>query len=142
MEQLLKITTIPLEYQLKIENSRLEYKSSTANLEMSRTHGKLSIENRPAKLNLDTYEARNSVVPTLKRSISQVAERGLPDRTAGNRTICTGGTTIVESRKWRRYTRTDFQATRSNAYRGIPAWIYSIRSRRHFLSGAKLDAQL
>ena len=77
MEQLLKITTIPLEYQLKIENSRLEYKSSTANLEMSRTPGKLSIENRPAKLNLDTYEARNSVVPTLKRSISQAAERGL-----------------------------------------------------------------
>ena len=25
MEQLLKITTIPLEYQLKIENARLEY---------------------------------------------------------------------------------------------------------------------
>ena len=70
MEQLLKITTIPLEYQLKIENSRLEYKSSTANLEMSRTPGKLSIENRPAKLNLDPYEGRNSVVPTLKRSIS------------------------------------------------------------------------
>ena len=138
MEQLLKITTIPLEYQLKIENSRLEYKSSTANLEMSRTPGKLSIENRPAKLNLDTYEARNSVVPTLKRSISQAAERGL--QTAQQAT--TGGTTIVESRKWRRYTRTDFQATRSNAYRGIPAWIYSIRSRRHFLSGAKLDAQL
>ena len=30
MEQLLKITTIPLEYQLKIQNARLEYSNSTA----------------------------------------------------------------------------------------------------------------
>ena len=75
MEQLLKITTIPLEYQLKIQNARLEYSNSTASLD--RTPGEFSIKSRPAKLNLDTYEARNSVVPTLKRSISQTAQKGL-----------------------------------------------------------------
>ena len=69
MEQLLKITTIPLEYQLKIQNARLEYSNSTASLDMDRTPGEFSIKSRPAKLNLDTYEARNSVVPTLKRSL-------------------------------------------------------------------------
>ena len=90
MEQLLKITTIPLEYQLKIQNARLEYSNSTASLDMDRTPGEFSIKSdmdrtpgefsiksRPAKLNLDTYEARNSVVPTLKRSISQTAQKGL-----------------------------------------------------------------
>ena len=79
MEQLLKITTIPLEYQLKIQNARLEYSNSTASLDMDRTPGEFSIKSRPAKLNLDTYEARNSVVPTLKRSISQTAQKGLQE---------------------------------------------------------------
>ena len=54
MEQLLKITTIPLEYQLKIQNARLEYSNSTASLDMDRTPGEFSIKSRPAKLNLDT----------------------------------------------------------------------------------------
>lgn len=77
MEQLLKITTIPLEYQLKIQKARLEYSNSSASLEMHRTPGGFSMKSRPAKLNLDTYEARNSVVPTVKRSISQRAAEGL-----------------------------------------------------------------
>ncbi|HIX28265.1 MAG TPA: hypothetical protein H9858_01020 [Candidatus Blautia stercoravium] len=77
MEQLLKITTIPLEYQMKIQNSRLEYQSSKAELEMTRTPGGLTIDSQPAKLNLDTYQARNSVVPTLKTSLAQAAEKGI-----------------------------------------------------------------
>lgn len=77
MEQLLKITTIPLEYQLKIQKARLEYSNSSASLEMHKTPGGFSMKSRPAKLNLDTYEARNSVVPTVKRSISQRAAEGL-----------------------------------------------------------------
>lgn len=77
MEQLLKITTIPLEYQMKIRSSRLEYDSSKAQLEMNRIEGGLTAKSRLAKLNLDTYEARNSVVPTLKRSIYQTAEKGI-----------------------------------------------------------------
>lgn len=77
MEQLLKITTIPLKYQLKIKDSHLEYQNSEAALEMSRDPGSLTIKSTPAKLRLDTYEARNSVVPTLKRSIYQTAQKGI-----------------------------------------------------------------
>lgn len=77
MEQLLKITTIPLEYQMKVRSSRLEYDSSKAQLEMNKVKGGLTAKSRLAKLSLDTYEARNSVVPTLKRSIYQSAEKGI-----------------------------------------------------------------
>lgn len=79
MEQLLRITTIPLEYELKIQKARLEYSNSTASLEMTRTPGGFSMKSRPAKLNLDTYEARNSVVPTTRRSISQTAAKGIQE---------------------------------------------------------------
>ena len=76
MEQLLKITTVPIQYELKINNARLEYSRSNAELEISRSDGEFTIKSRPVKLNLDTYEARNSVTPTLKRSISHTAQKG------------------------------------------------------------------
>ena len=76
MEQLLKITTVPVQYELKINNARLEYSRSNAQVEISRSDGEFTIKSRPVKLNLDTYEARNSVTPTLRQSISNAAQKG------------------------------------------------------------------
>lgn len=76
MEQLLNITTVPIRYELKVNNARLEYKNSTAELEISRNEGGMRIKSRPIQLRLDTYEARNSVVPTTKQSVRQAAEQG------------------------------------------------------------------
>ena len=45
-------------------------------LEISRGEGGLSIKSRPIKLNIDTFEARNSVVPTAMRSMEQYAQQG------------------------------------------------------------------
>ena len=59
-----------------MNNARLEYHSSKAELEISRNEGGLSIKSRPVKLNLDTFEARNSIVPTTVRSVSQSAQKG------------------------------------------------------------------
>ncbi len=76
MEQLLQITTIPISYELKINDAKLERESSSVGLNISRHRGGLKIQNRPSKLRMDTYDARNSLVPTTKTSISQAAERG------------------------------------------------------------------
>ena len=77
MKQLINITTIPIQYELKVQNARLEYKSSTAELEISRNKGGMTIKSRPVKLNIDSFEARNSVVPTTARSIGQTAQKGM-----------------------------------------------------------------
>lgn len=76
MNQLIKITTVPIQYELKINNARLEYSRSKAELEISRNDGGLSIKSRPVKLHLDSTEARNSVVPTTARSVAQTAQKG------------------------------------------------------------------
>lgn len=76
MEQLLKITTVPIQYEIKINKARLEYQSGKAELEISRNKGRLSIKSRPVKLNLDTFEAKNSITPTVARSVKQSAEKG------------------------------------------------------------------
>ena len=77
MDQLIKITTVPIRYELKVNNARLEYSSSKAELGIHKNDGGLSIKSRPVKLHLNSFEARNSVTPTTMRSVSQSAQKGM-----------------------------------------------------------------
>ena len=76
MERLIEIKTVPIELEMKVNHARLEYKRSTVDLEISRDTGGLKIKSKPIKLNIDTFEARNSVTPTAMRSIEQAAQKG------------------------------------------------------------------
>lgn len=76
MYPLIEIKTVPIEIEMKVSHAKLEYTRGTADLEISRGEGGLSIKSRPIKLNIDTFEARNSVVPTAMRSQEQAAQKG------------------------------------------------------------------
>lgn len=76
MQPLIEIQTIPIEIQMKVTDARLEYARGTANLEISRDKGGLQIRSQPIQVNIDTFEARNSIVPTTMRSIEQKAQQG------------------------------------------------------------------
>ena len=76
MQPLIEIQTIPIEIQMKVTNARLEYARGTANLEISRDKGGLQIRSQPIQVKIDTFEARNSIVPTTMRSIEQSARTG------------------------------------------------------------------
>lgn len=76
MYPLIEIQTVPIEIEMKTTHAKLEYTRGTADLEISRNDGGLSIKSRPIKLNIDTFEARNSVVPTAMRSMEQYAQKG------------------------------------------------------------------
>ena len=73
---LIEIKTVPIEIEMKVTDAKLEYARGTADLEISRNDGGLHIKSRPIRLNMDTFEARNSVVPTTARAISQNASKG------------------------------------------------------------------
>ena len=45
-------------------------------MEISRDNGNLQIKSRPIKVNIDTFEARNSLSPTLARYLEQSAQKG------------------------------------------------------------------
>jgi hypothetical protein len=77
MEPLLRITTVPIKYELTITKARLEYSKSKTELLTTREKGGLEIENRPIKVQLDTYDARNSVCPTTMESVRQSAREGM-----------------------------------------------------------------
>ena len=76
MEQLLKITNIPIAFEMKVQHAKLEYKNASADFEITRNEGGMRIKSSPIQVNLDTFEARNSVNPTVATSIEQYAEKG------------------------------------------------------------------
>lgn len=78
MFPLIEIKSVPIEIEMKRTDARLEYTRSTAELEISRNDGGgLQIKSRPIQLNIDTFEARNSVSPTPARAIEQEAAAGM-----------------------------------------------------------------
>lgn len=77
MEPLLQITSIPITYELKVNNAQLDYVNGKADVEIKNFHnGGFKIKSQPTKLNIDTFECFNSMCPTNTRSIKMAAERG------------------------------------------------------------------
>lgn len=76
MDRLIEITRVPIEIEMRTSPAKLEYTRGTAELEISRDKGGLSIKSRPIQLNIDTFEMRQSIVPTPVRSIEQSAQKG------------------------------------------------------------------
>lgn len=76
MYPLIEIKTVPIQIEMKLTHARLEYARGTADMEVSRDKGGLHIKSQPIRVNLDTFEARNSVVPTTATSIQQAAQKG------------------------------------------------------------------
>ncbi len=76
MEQLIKIETVPISYELKVTHGKLERHNGMAELEISKSEGGLQIKSRPIQIRLDTFEARNSISPSAPRSIEQAAHKG------------------------------------------------------------------
>ncbi len=76
MYPLIEIKTVPIEIEMKTTNARLEYARGTADLELSRERGGLTIKSRPIRVNLDTFEARGSIRPSVPQSIQQAAQAG------------------------------------------------------------------
>lgn len=78
MEPLLKITRIPMEYELSVQHARLERgRSSPPVVEISRQRGGFTMRSRPARLQLDSFEARNTLSPSTRTAISQNAQKGI-----------------------------------------------------------------
>ncbi|MGL4791201.1 MAG: DUF6470 family protein [Anaerotignaceae bacterium] len=76
MNQLIKITNVPISIELKVNNSKLEYKSGNAEMNISRDDKGLRIKSESIKLNIDSFETYNSITPTAMRSIEQYAVSG------------------------------------------------------------------
>lgn len=98
MYPLIEIKTVPIELQMKVTPAHLEYSRGTAQVEIRRDQGGLSIRSQPIQVNIDTFEARNSVVPTTMRSIEQQAQRGNQSIYEATATIAREGKMMMEAK--------------------------------------------
>lgn len=76
MTPLIEIKSVPIEIEMKTSPAKLEYTRGTVDLEISRQDGGLQIKSRPIRLNVDTFEARNSMFPTAATTIADGAQKG------------------------------------------------------------------
>lgn len=97
MYPLIEIQTVPIEIQMKVTNAHLEYARGTAQMEISRDKGGLQIRSNPIKVNIDTFEARSSVVPTTAQSIQQSAQKGLQASYEATAVLAQQGRMMMES---------------------------------------------
>ena len=98
MKPLIEITTVPIEIQMKVTNARLEYARGTAQMEISRDRGGLSIRSRPIRVNIDTFEARSSVMPTTTQIIQQQAQKGMQGAYQATGVIAREGRMMMEAK--------------------------------------------
>ena len=98
MKPLIEITTVPIQIEMKTTNAKLEYARGTAEMEISRGDGGLNIKSRPIRVNIDTFEARNSVSPTLARSIAQNAQKGQQAAYEATATYAQQGQLLLQTR--------------------------------------------
>ena len=94
---LIEIKTIPIEIQMKVTPSRMEYARGTAQVEISRDQGGLSIRSQPIQVNIDTFESRNSVSPTTPTLIRQQAQRGIQAAYQATAVMAQEGRMIMEA---------------------------------------------
>ena len=98
MKPLIEITTVPIQIEMKTTNAKLEYARGTAEMEVSRDKGGLQIKSRPIRVNIDTFEARNSITPTAVRSIEQAAQKGREAAYTATATIAQQGKLMMETK--------------------------------------------
>jgi len=62
MQQLLRITTTPMKYELEVEHPKLEYKQSNPSISVETKQARLTVDSSTdTSVNIDTYQARKSL---------------------------------------------------------------------------------
>jgi hypothetical protein len=98
MYPLIEIKTVPIEIQMKITRAHLEYARGTAQVEISRDKKGLNIRSQPIQVNIDSFESRNSVMPTTATVIRQQAQAGIQAAYQATSVMAQEGRMMMEAR--------------------------------------------
>ena len=112
---LIELKSVPIEIEMKITDAKLEYKRGTVDMQVSRNEGGLQIKSSPLRLNLDTFEARNSVMPTVATRIQRSAEAGQQAAYSATATYARQGQLLLQARVGQELV-TQFAAEAQNKY--------------------------
>lgn len=78
MDQLLSIRTTPIAVEILIDNAQVKYNSRLPKVEVSRQEGGLQMKADPIKINIDTFEMRQSIgLKSNTTLINEAAQKGI-----------------------------------------------------------------
>ncbi len=78
MDQLLSIRTTPIAVEILIDNAQVKYNSRLPKVEVSRQEGGLHMKADPIKINIDTFEMRQSIgLKSNTTLINEAAQKGI-----------------------------------------------------------------
>ena len=95
---LIELKSVPTESEQQITDAQLDYKRGTVDMQVSRNERGLQIKSSPIRLNLDTFEARNSVMPTVATRIQRSAEAGQQAAYSATATYARQGQLLLQAR--------------------------------------------
>lgn len=95
---LIEIQSVPISLKMKVTDAKLEYNRGTADLEITRSNGDLNIKSRAIRVNIDTFEARNTIMPTAARAIQQNAQKGQQAAYEATATYAQQGQLLLEAK--------------------------------------------
>lgn len=95
---LIEIKSIPIEIEMRVTDAKLEYSRSKVDLEVTRDQGGLSIKSKPIRVKLDTFEARNSIFPTLATRLADSAQAGKQAAYEATATYARQGKLLLQAR--------------------------------------------
>lgn len=99
MQPLLKITTVPINIEYKVQRASLEHKYTPPRANVTRQKGRQEIQTTKPQLNIDSTEARASAgLKSPARSIKEFADTGNADAQAAIRTYAENGNAILDSK--------------------------------------------
>lgn len=95
---LIEIKTVPIEIEMHVTDAKLEYSRGTVDMEVTRDKGGINIRSKPIRVNLDTFEARNSQFPTLATRMKQNASAGIQAAYEATATYAQQGKLLLQAR--------------------------------------------
>jgi len=76
MKPLLEIQSIPISITYKVTPAQVERRNVSAEVEIRRDNKGLQMRSRPIRLNIDSFEAKNSIARSPMRSVLETSDRG------------------------------------------------------------------
>lgn len=95
---LIEMKSVPIELEMRVTDAKLEYTHGTVDMTVSRDKGGMRIQSSPIHVNLDTFEARNSVFPTTATRIRQNAAAGKQAAYEATATYAKQGQLLLQAR--------------------------------------------
>lgn len=99
MGPLLSIKTVPFQYEMQVENAKLQIASPQAGYKMNRQQGKMQMKHTPAQIHIDSSQARASMgLIGVGTAAKQQGERGMSAALQATGQLAEEGNMLMDTR--------------------------------------------